>query len=127
MVFTQGAVSLTATDCPTGRRTILQCYLSIGRMVRLRTDRSDGPSLLVKHPPGLQRANDLRVPMPRTAGVPSQGVQGSQGRKDYRHPKAKKFRGPKGPRNARAPRTEEDYSGPAGNQIQADSITEAEN
>ena len=23
----QGAVSLTATDCPTGRRTILQCYL----------------------------------------------------------------------------------------------------
>ena len=23
-----GAVSLTATDCPTGRRTILQCYVS---------------------------------------------------------------------------------------------------
>ena len=47
----QGAVSLTATDCPTGRRTILQCYLSIGRMVRLRSD-GVGPSLLVKHPPG---------------------------------------------------------------------------
>ena len=50
----QGPVSLTATDCPTGRRTILPCYLSIGRMVR---PGSDGPSLLVKHPsssvPGL--------------------------------------------------------------------------
>ena len=36
------------SDCPTGRRTTLQCYLSIGRMVRLR---SDGPSLVVKHTP----------------------------------------------------------------------------
>ena len=50
MAGVQGAVSLTATDCPTGRRTTLQCYLSIGRMVRLR---SDGLSLLV---PGVQRS-----------------------------------------------------------------------
>ena len=45
---TLGGVSLTATDCPTGRRTILPCYLSIAEWSDAR---SDSPSLLVKHPP----------------------------------------------------------------------------
>ena len=43
-----GCVSLTATDCPTGRRTILPCYLSIAEWSDAR---SDSPSLLVKHTP----------------------------------------------------------------------------
>ena len=43
-----GGVSLTATDCPTGRRTILPCYLSIAEWSDAR---SDSQSMLVKHPP----------------------------------------------------------------------------
>ena len=46
----QEAASLTATDRPTGRRTIVPCYLSIAEWSYAQ---SDGPSLLVKQPPGL--------------------------------------------------------------------------
>ena len=45
----QGPVSISMTDCPTGRRIILLCYLSIAG----RSDaRSDGPSRLLKQAPG---------------------------------------------------------------------------
>ena len=46
----QGSVSLTATDCPTGRQTIL---LWTNNMGGWSVARSDGPSLLVKQAPGL--------------------------------------------------------------------------
>ena len=47
-----GGVSLTATDCSTGRRTIL---LWTNNMGGWSVARSDGPSLLVKQAPGVSQ------------------------------------------------------------------------
>ena len=46
--YYQGYVSINTTDRPTGRRTILPCYLSIAEWSDARLD---GPSCLMKQPP----------------------------------------------------------------------------